>query len=258
MASQDEQWLLKEKYGGEKSEGFFTDCERLAAGVPLAYIIGSIPFLNCKIYLDSHPLIPRPETEFWVEQFVGTAKRNPRQDSQGFPLAGLDVPVRVLDLCAGSGCIGVAVAKALPGTLVDFAELDARHLPTIQKNIEANGIDVDTTNVFQSDLFANVSNKYDIILSNPPYVDPAVDRVEPSVREHEPHHALYGGAEGLELIAHIIVTAQQFLNKNGQLWLEHEPEQVEAINKFSAQAGFKTSTHTDQYSVERYSVLRVA
>ena len=64
----EEQWLLREKYQGEKTEAFFADCDRLLAGEPLAYLIGHIPFLHCLISLDSHPLIPRTETEFWTEK----------------------------------------------------------------------------------------------------------------------------------------------------------------------------------------------
>ncbi len=65
--SKDIAWLLQEKYGGEKSEAFFADCKRLALGEPLGYLIGHTPFLDCTIYLDSKPLIPRAETEFWTE-----------------------------------------------------------------------------------------------------------------------------------------------------------------------------------------------
>ena len=103
--TQEQHWLLKEKYHGEKTDGFFADCKRLALGEPLAYLIGWTPFLNTKIWLDSHPLIPRPETEFWVERAI-TSMRENAQDTLGF----LAEPAKVLDLCAGSGCIGVAMA----------------------------------------------------------------------------------------------------------------------------------------------------
>ncbi len=258
MLSQDEQWLLTEKYRGEKSAGFFADCKRLKAGEPLGYIIGHIPFLGCTIHLDSHPLIPRSETEFWTEQAITELQRL-EAESLGRERKDAVAPMSVLDLCAGSGCIGVGIAKAIPEATVHFAELDARHLPTIEKNVAENLIIFDKTKyqVFQSDLFANISDTYDYILSNPPYVDPAFDRTESSVKDFEPASALYGGHLGLELIEHIIAAAPQFLNANGQLWLEHEPEQAAAIQVLATKAGFSPTTHIDQYDVARYSVLVV-
>jgi release factor glutamine methyltransferase len=246
MLNREEKLLLNEKYGGQPNEEFLADCSRLEAGEPLAYIIGYVPFLNCTIWLDSHPLIPRSETEYWTEKASIAIKQHRAH------------PLQVLDLCAGSGCIGVAIAHALPETIVHFAELDARHLSTIIKNLEINLISVSRTHVFQSDLFANVSGQYDFILSNPPYIDPTLDRVEPSVRAFEPHHALYGGEKGLELIEHIIQSSRAFLRPQGQLWLEHEPEQETQIHELATTHSFNCTTHIDQFSVPRFSILTVA
>ena len=318
--TKDEQWLLKEKYGGEKTEGFFADCERLARGEPLGYVIGWVPFLDCKIGLDSHPLIPRPETEFWVEHAIKSIKQtngehctvratnlnptegNPREiprvtlggagahaaaagvdsesaqlwleefgwDSQGAgessssqprPLAqfGDQSTIKVLDLCAGSGAIGVAVAKQVPMARVDFGEIDARHQPTIIKNLTQNlPSEWKAGNVWVGDLFAALpayTPPYDFILTNPPYIDPALDRTEVSVKDFEPHLALYGGQDGMALIAQIITEAPGYLTLGGQLWLEHEPEQSNAIQTLAAQQGFTATTHCDQYNTERYSIL---
>ena len=239
----EEQWLLKEKYGGEKSEGFFADLERLKAGEPLAYVIGSIPFLGTTIYLDSHPLIPRPETEYWVEKAIADIKG-----------AGAKHP-RILDLCAGSGCIGVAVAKALPESHITFGELSKAHLPTIALNLQENDIDCTRYQVFQSDLFENISGTFDYILSNPPYIDPALDRTEPSVSNFEPSEALYGGKAGLELIEKILTAASAHLNPNGVLYIEHEPEQVEEIATLAKAHGLVATTHHDQYEVSRYTTF---
>ncbi len=262
MQSQDETWLLTEKYNGEKSEGFFTDCERLAAGEPLGYVIGFVPFLNCRIYLDSRPLIPRPETEFWVEKAITAIPRSDLGLARGRTLGETSRgetsgQIEVLDLCAGSGCIGVAVGKAVPEAHVTFTEIDPSHLSTIEKNCTTNHT-VNST-IVQSDLFENVRSRFDFILSNPPYINPALDRAEPSVKNFEPHIALYGGEAGFELIEKIIVKAPLLLKSGGQLWLEHEPEQTALIASTAARAGFSHSTtHTDQYGVDRYSVLTVS
>lgn len=239
---QEEQWLLEEKHNGIKSEAFYADLERLQAGEPLAYIIGSVPFLNCTIYLDSHPLIPRAETEFWTEKAISQMSQAPQ----------------VLDLCAGSGAIGVAVAKAIETAHVTFGEIDTAHLPTIAKNLEANGIDCTRYKVFASDLFENIEGIYDYILTNPPYIDPALDRTEDSVKKHEPHEALYGGKDGMELIEKIIAQAKKHLTRNGQLWIEHEPEQVESVTTLAQTYTYTVATHNDQYKVPRYSVLTMA
>ncbi len=268
MQSQEEKWLLEEKYDGVESFAFHADLEKLKAGTPLAYLIGSIPFLDCTIYLDSHPLIPRSETEFWTEKAIeainkythtgdhtDTSHNNkvPRSDLGSSP-GRTSGKVKVLDLCAGSGAIGTAVAKALPEALVTFGEIDTSHYSTINRTIETNDVRAQTT-VIISDLFENINNVFDFILTNPPYIDPAIDRAEASVKMHEPHLALYGGIDGMECIAHIIAAAPQYLSANGQLWIEHEPEQVAAIATCAAENQLHAVTCNDQYDTPRYSVL---
>ncbi|MCA9365480.1 methyltransferase [Candidatus Kaiserbacteria bacterium] len=316
--NQEERWLLEEKYEGVKTLEFLDDCKRLAAGEPLGYVIGYVPFLGCKIWLDSHPLIPRPETEFWVEKAIKEIVRIDKANQADFlkppqkfeklrglaeknPPDSIKSPIKVLDLCAGSGAIGLAVAKHVPMVRIDFSEIDAHHLPTIGKNLKENNIDCTRYRVWQSDLFndlptqnsdsskavisdeiqgtgkflqdsyqaysekkigtrneegrRNHSFLYDFILTNPPYIDPTLDRTEASVKNFEPHQALYGGQNGTEFIEQIIATAPTFLNKNGQLWIEHEPEQTEIIHKLAKQLKFSTTTEKDQYDIERYSIL---
>jgi release factor glutamine methyltransferase len=239
----EEAWLLKEKYHGEKSDAFFADCKRLALGEPLGYLIGYSPFLNCKIWLDSHPLIPRPETEYWVEKAI--AEINHRTISSP----------RVLDLCAGSGCIGISIAKAVPSAFVDFSEIDLSHYPTIEKNLTENDIAPERTNIYHTNLFEGIDHTYDFIVSNPPYIDLDLGMTDESVLKHEPYIALSGGLAGLEVIEDIIKRAPLFLNPHGQLWLEHEPEQTKAINALASENNFSITTHNDQYGVNRYSVL---
>ncbi len=253
MKNQETAWLLKEKYRGVESQAFSADCARLEAGVPLAYLIGSVPFLDCTIYLDSHPLIPRPETEYWVEKAITAITSSSTR---------LNL---VLDLCAGSGAIGVAVAKAIPEAHVTFAELDPAHLSTIEKNIVANlsvnrKVGPTQYEVLVSDIFEEFRSdvKFDYILTNPPYIDAEARTVDENVVEHEPHLALFGGVAGMELITRIIAAAPQHLTPTGQLWIEHEPAQVAAITSLAQTHGFSVITHPDQYGVPRFSVLTMA
>jgi release factor glutamine methyltransferase len=240
--TQEEGWLLSEKYNGVETADFFTDIERLKSGEPLAYIIGHVPFLGTQIFLDDHPLIPRPETEFWVEKIIARMEEK-------------STPARVLDLCAGSGCIGIAVLSRVKNALVDFVEIDERVHTTITRNLEENNIDTSRTNILGGNLFEHVRGTYDYILSNPPYIDPVIDRTDKSVRAHEPHLALYGGLRGTELIAHIIREAPTFLTSHGTLVIEHEPEQVEEIRSLASQNGLASVPQKDQYGIVRYTVF---
>lgn len=242
---QDEAWLLRDKYAGVESKAYKDDCVRLRSGEPLAYVIGQVPFLNVEIYLDSHPLIPRPETEFWTAEAIAEMKNAARS-------------LRVLDLCAGSGAIGIAVAKEVPHAHVDFAELMSVHLPTIKRNVRENGIDASRIAFYGSDLFLSIpqGTRYDYILSNPPYIDQSLKRTAKSVLDFEPHEALFGGKAGLELIERIIKESKGFLAEGGAVYLEHEPEQSVRIAEIASAYGFSVASKHDQYGILRWSVLR--
>ncbi len=246
MLSQDAQWLLLEKYKGEETTSFFADCERLESGEPLAFVIGSVPFLHTTIFLDSMPLIPRVETEFWVEQAL--------QEIKG---ANIEEP-RILDLCAGSGCIGVALGKAIPSATIHFAEIQKEHHGTILKNIRENGLTMEKTAVFGGDLFEATLPPYDFILCNPPYIQNNSPHVQKSVTDYEPHIALYGGDDGLDIIRRILNSLQTHLNPYGVAFIEHEPQQEDAIHAHALTCGLSITTHTDQYSVARYSRVAMA
>lgn len=250
MDDKEIEWLLTEKYQGVRSDAFYADCKRLALGEPLAYLIGFTSFLNCTIWLDSRPLIPRTETEFWVERAIETMK-----NGTTLSLGLAEKSIRVLDLCAGSGCIGIAIAKALPEAHLSFSEIDITHIPTIEKNLKENGISPARYAIYQTSLFTGITDMFDVIVSNPPYIDESLNRTEESVVLNEPHLALYGGEEGMDIIKQIITETPNHLNASGQLWIEHEPEQVVKIAIAAERNGFTSETLKDQYDVDRVSVL---
>lgn len=262
----DEQWVLEEKYAGDKNAiGFAEDRRRLALGEPAAYVIGYQPFLGLKIYLDSHPLIPRPETEWWTEQLLtksesarefsvvrlGLAARSATENS----LAD-ERKLRFLDLCAGSGAIGCTALKSLPYMEVFFGEIDPAHETTILKNIKENNLDESRADIRIGDLFGPFNDmRFDIIAANPPYVP--TNRVLPAgIVNYEPSLALSAGEDGLEIIRRIAEALPNHLNKNGVAWIECDRGHAEAARDLFAAQSLNAEIRTDQYGKPRVIVCR--
>ncbi len=239
--TREQEWLLTDKYGGHASSEFERDCARLVAGEPVAYLIGWQPFLGMKIFLDSKPLIPRPETEWWVEQL----------NAQIFD----GEHVKFLDLCAGSGAIGCALLKKLPDAHVSFGELDPAHEVTIRKNIRENHLDASRTDIRVGDLFAPFADqRFDYIAANPPYI-PDERELPASVAAHEPTLALRAGADGLAIIQRIAAELRPHLTLSGQAWIECDSEHAEAARGLFATAGFSAKILTDQFDRPRVIVV---
>ena len=241
--ARDEQWLLEEKYGGRKTAAFEADRERLAAGEPLAYVIGHQPFLGLTIRLDSRPLIPRPETEWWTEQLLNSLTR-------------AEPPTRFLDLCAGSGAIGCALLARVPGAHVSFGEIDPAHEATILKNIRGNGLDESRTDIRIGDLFEPFSGmRFDVIAANPPYI-PSIRTLDPSVALHEPAQALFAGDDGLAVIRRIALELAEHLAPDGEAWIEIDSAHAAAACALFTARGFAADVRTDQYGAPRIIVCK--
>lgn len=277
--TKEEAWLLEEKYGGVEGAGFEEDKVRLAEGEPVAYVIGWQPFLGFKVYLDSKPLIPRPETEWWVENLVGEVLRRQKEESgesrEGvrLGLAARSAPSRgsadssftLLDLCAGSGAIGCAILKNFPTAQVSFGEIDSAHEATIRKNIRENTLDEAPYSAEASrgkradirigDLFAPFEGeRFDYIAINPPYI-PESRTLETSVTEHEPALALRSGEDGLDLIRRIAEELRRHLSPGGQAWIECDSEHAEAARELFAERRFTVRVEKDQFGRDRVLVI---
>ncbi len=217
----------------EKPDATKADEARLAAGEPLAYVIGHIPFLGLSIELASKPLIPRPETEWWAEELCTHIGER---------------PLRVLDLCAGSGAIGLSVLKHCPNARVSFGEISPLHCRQIQENIERNNLDASRSEVRVSDLFESFQGEmFDSIATNPPYI-PSSRELPESVMRFEPKEALFGGEDGLSLIRAIASEAPEYL-KGGELWMECDIENINEAHKLIG-----GEIRTDQYGRPRLLV----
>jgi len=270
--TKDEQWLLSEKYSGVATPEFEADKDRLARGEPLAYVIGFQPFLGLEIYLDSKPLIPRVETEWWTEELLLSIKNASHQGSEregGKLVVGLGLaarsatnfssarerPTTVLDLCAGSGAIGCAVLKNIPNAQVYFGEIDPAHEQTILKNIRENNLDASRATVHIGDLFAPFGDMtFDIIATNPPYI-PSGRELPQSVTDYEPAQALYSGEDGLDLIRRIATGLPAHLAPGGEAWIECDSAQTETVSTLCMEQGVTCKIRNDQYGVPRILVV---
>ncbi|HEX8946873.1 MAG TPA: HemK/PrmC family methyltransferase [Candidatus Paceibacterota bacterium] len=243
VSAQDAAWLLRDKYEGVESEAYEQDLQRLAAGEPLGYVIGWVPFLGLAISLASHPLIPRAETEWWVERLIEELRAR-----YG------DKPFTFLDLCAGSGAIGCAILAALPNARVSFGELDPAHAPTIRANVGRATSHIKRADIRIGDLFEPFAGeRFDCIAANPPYI-PEARMLPREVAAYEPREALYAGADGLAVTRRIAEGLPSHLAQGGCARIEVDAIHASAAQELFARAGFAADIRTDQYGRPRLIV----
>ena len=204
--------------------------ERLT-GKPLWYITGDTDFCGVTIKTDARALIPRPETEELAAAAIREVKRGRRT---------------VLDVCTGSGCIAIAIAKET-GAEVTASDLSAEALSLAKENAEANGVGV---TFVESDLLEKVEGKFDLIVCNPPYVPTGfIAKMQREVREFEPHMALDGGEDGMDFYRRMAEEAPAHLKEGGAILFECGEEQAHSICSFFE--GRKTEIIKDLEGVER-------
>ncbi|MEK7135664.1 MAG: methyltransferase [Patescibacteria group bacterium] len=234
---------------------------------PEAYAIGWQPFLGLKIYLDSRPLIPRPETEWWTEKLLKEIESSEAGGSSAVVRLGLaarsatagepaaELQFRFLDLCAGSGAIGCAALAKLPRAQVYFGEIDPMHEMTILKNIRENNLDKSRAFVRIGDLFKPFGDmRFDFIAANPPYI-PAGRALPASVVDYEPSQALYAGADGLDIIRRIAAELPQHLMEDGEAWIECDSAHATVACALFKNQGLSALIRTDQYGERRIIVV---
>jgi len=201
--------------------------KRLSTGEPLAYILGFKYFWEQKLFVNNSVLIPRADTEAIVEKSLEIAKSN-------FNTSKLNI----LDLGTGSGAIALAMAYELPQSNITAVDYSAQALEVARKNALENNIS--NVEFIQSDWYASLENKkFDIIISNPPYIDISDDEVDKSVFDNEPHSALFAKNNGLLDIEKILANAYKYLQPNGWVILEHGYNQGEDIFDIFRKNNFK-------------------
>jgi len=203
-----------EEVNKEKEKQYKKTIEKIIEGIPLQYITNTQEFMKLKFYVDENVLIPQPDTEILVEEVLKIAKKENKE--------------KILDICAGSGCIGISLAYYLENAKVTMSDISKNAIDIAKKNSKNNKV-VERTSFIKSDLFENIKEKFDIIVSNPPYIETNIIKTLSKQVQNEPTVALDGGEDGLLFYKKIIEKAPYFLNNNGYLCMEIGYDQKEKV-----------------------------
>lgn len=229
-------WYLMEYYFSITRARYYMECKKeisekqykeylslidqRATRLPLQHITHVREFYGLEFYVNEHVLIPRQETEVLVEEALRYAEGK-----------------KVLDICTGSGCIILSIAKNATLKKAVAVDISSEALKVANRNMQQLGCQVE---FICSDLLEKVTGKYDVIVSNPPYITSAeIKTLEPEVRLHEPMLALDGTEDGLEFYRRITKEAGSYLEEGGHLLYEIGYDQGEAVATLMKQAGFE-------------------
>ncbi|MGN0342684.1 MAG: peptide chain release factor N(5)-glutamine methyltransferase [Roseburia sp.] len=194
--------------------------QKRAEHIPLQYIIGEQEFMGLKFKVNPNVLIPRQDTETLVEEALKVLKPG----------------MQVLDLCTGSGCILISLMKNVPDLIGTGSDVSKTALLVAKENAKQYELAAEW---IRSDLFDNLNEKYDLIVSNPPYIrTEEIAKLMPEVRDFEPVDALDGREDGLYFYRRIVAEAQEYLNPGGYLYFEIGYDQGEAVSSMMREAGF--------------------
>ena len=224
--------------------------ERRLCGEPLAYILGEREFYGLNFRVTPATLIPRADTELLVELALQCI---PRPSPQPSPACGRGGLFRVLDLGTGSGAIALSIAHTRPDIEVTAVDASQEALDIVQENVRR--LNIGNVRLLRSDWFAALAGeRFDLILSNPPYIADGDAHLAQGDLRYEPRSALASGADGLDDIRRIVEQARMHLNSSGWLLLEHGYDQAERVRELLRQAGFTgVFSARDLAGVERVS-----
>lgn len=190
--------------------------------VPLQHIIGHTGFMGLDFKVSRDVLIPRQDTETLVETVLDRER---------------DPGISILDLCTGSGCIAVSLKKLGGYAKVTASDLSDKAIGLAMRNASINDTEI---RLIKSDLFKDIDGRFDVIVSNPPYI-PAeeIETLSPEVRDHDPRLALDGGADGLDIYRRIVSECGDVLNAGGRLYMEIGFDQAATVGGLMEKAGFR-------------------
>ena len=194
--------------------------QKRAEHIPLQYIIGEQEFMGLRFKVNSNVLIPRQDTETLVEQVLKIVKPG----------------MKVLDLCTGSGCVLISVLRNAPELTGMGSDISKTALLVAKENAKLHEVDAEWV---RSDLFDNITETFDVIMANPPYIPTGeILSLMPEVRDFEPENALDGGADGLDFYRKIAGQVKDYLNPGGYVYMEIGYDQGEAVSELMRNAGF--------------------
>lgn len=210
---------------------FKNKLEELKNGKPIQYITNKQEFMGLDFYVNENVLIPQPDTEMLVEEAINVAKQN--------------VTKSVLDICTGSGAIAIALKKNLDSVQVTASDISVEALEVARKNAKNNEVEI---NFICSDMFENIVGKFDLIVSNPPYIENEIIKTLPQEVQNEPYIALAGGEDGLDFYKIIAKQGKKFLNSQGYIAVEIGYNQRESVIEIFELEGYKEIYSKKDYS----------
>lgn len=208
-----------EEIENNKENEYMGYIKEVVAGKPVQYITNKQEFMGLSFFVDENVLIPQPDTEILVEEAIKYANQ-------------IKEDVEILDMCTGSGCIGVALAKHVKNAKVTLVDISTKALEVAKKNAKENEVK-EKVNFIQSDMFENIKGKFDVIVSNPPYIKTKVINELDLQVQNEPHLALDGGEDGLKFYEILINEAPKYLKENGKIFLEIGYDQKKEVEELA-------------------------
>lgn len=235
---------MSEQMSKENEEKYFSLIEKhIKEDVPLSHLVGFEYFYDRKYKVTKDVLSPRMETEELIYKVIEYVKANNKNN------------LKILDLCTGSGIIAITLKKELDQISIDVvaSDISEEAIEVAKENAQYHDTDV---RFIQSDIFNNIDDKFDIIVSNPPYIDRKDEvTMQDNVLKYDPHLALFAEEEGMYFYRKIIEQAKDYLKENGVMFFEIGYDQKDKIIKLSKKNGYLAQVYKDINNRDRMAFL---
>lgn len=221
--------LREKKYKGRETEELLSDIKKMTEGEAYEYLLGEVLFCGARVDLSLRPMIPRPETEFWVNQALDEIR-----------VCESKYTLRVLDMFSGSGNVGLAVLRNIQEASVDMIELDPKLKEQIEISVVKNNIKRTRVRIITGDTWEGAANTYDYIFAVPPYVPSKMkEEIMKELRAEDPL-SFFDKEDGYYYHKQVLARAKEFLKDGGTLYLEFDITQREKIEQLVGEYGFTT------------------